>query len=201
MTKSDLVNESGSSDILVGLPVDRSKSRSVWGQRGGGYKPHFTTIKSSLSDKRLMDVAGNGPVVYDGDSHLLTVAPTGAGKGVSVIIPNLLNYTGPVVVFDPKGENYAVTSRRRREMGHKVIKLDPFGVSDGESDGFNPFDVFDVPNSKIESDAQMLGELLSKTNRGQKEPFWDISATGLCSGLIAHIATAPPSSTVARASH
>jgi type IV secretory pathway TraG/TraD family ATPase VirD4 len=28
-----------------------------------------------------------------------------------------------VVVSDPKGENYVVTSRRRREMGQQVVAL------------------------------------------------------------------------------
>ena len=57
---------------------------------------------------------------YSGDAHLCTVAPTRSGKGVGVIIPNLLTYEGPVVVFDPKGENYQVTARRRRELGQRA---------------------------------------------------------------------------------
>lgn len=175
--------------ILIGLPIDHSRPRNEWGKKGSGYKPHFTVRKALESERRLMDAQGAEPIIYTGDSHLLTVGPTGAGKGRSVIIPNLLTYPGPIVVFDPKGENYAVTSRRRKELGHKVIKLDPFGVTEGQSDGFNPFDVFQIPKSGLESDAQMLGDLLSKNNVGQKEPFWDISATGLCSGLIAHIAS------------
>jgi Type IV secretory system Conjugative DNA transfer len=43
------------------------------------------------------------PILYQGDSHLMTIAPTGAGKGVGVIIPNLLRYTGTVIAIDPKG--------------------------------------------------------------------------------------------------
>lgn len=34
------------------------------------------------------------PLHYTGQRHLLTVAPTRAGKGVSMIIPNLLTYRG-----------------------------------------------------------------------------------------------------------
>src|SRR4051794_9418605 len=33
-------------------------------------------------------------LTYGGDGHLMTVAPTGAGKGVGVIIPALLTYPG-----------------------------------------------------------------------------------------------------------
>ena len=36
-----------------------------------------------------------GPVLrYDGPGHLLTVAPTRAGKGVGAVVPNLLNHGG-----------------------------------------------------------------------------------------------------------
>src|SRR5438309_6506 len=66
------------------------------------------------------------PMLYDSDAHLITVAPTRSGKGRGVIVPNLLHYAGPAVVLDPKGENYQVTARRRREMGQTVVKLDPF---------------------------------------------------------------------------
>src|ERR1700733_11903666 len=86
---------------------------------------------------------------YDSDAHLITVAPTRSGKGRGVIVPNLLHYAGPVVVLDPKGENYQVTARRRREMGQPVIKLDPFHVLDEHTDGLNPFDVFDLARADI----------------------------------------------------
>ncbi len=132
--------------------------------------------------------AADEPILYDGDAHLLTVAPTGSGKGRGVIIPNLLTYPGPIVVFDPKGENYITTSRRRREMGHQVVKLDPFGVVDDKSDGLNPFDIFDLENVDLESDSQMLAELLATGESGLKEPFWDINGRALQSGLIAHVA-------------
>ncbi|MBN8913493.1 MAG: type IV secretory system conjugative DNA transfer family protein, partial [Rhizobiales bacterium] len=47
------------------------------------------------------------PVLDDGhEGHLITIAPTGAGKGVSCIIPALLTWRGPAVVVDPRGENY-----------------------------------------------------------------------------------------------
>ena len=81
---------------------------------------------------------GRGPLVrYTGDAHLLTIAPTGAGKGIGCVIPNLLAYSGSVLVTDPKGENYAVTAGRRRAMGQRVMALDPFGLVGGSA-CFNP---------------------------------------------------------------
>jgi len=42
--------------------------------------------------------------------HVLTCAPTGAGKGIGCAIPNLLEYPGSVFCLDVKGENFAVTA-------------------------------------------------------------------------------------------
>ena len=169
---------SDKSPLLLGMPVISSQNIT---------DAESNDIKSRIEAKR-----GTEPVLYDGDSHLITIAPTGAGKGRSVIIPNLLTYEGPIVVFDPKGENYAVTARTRREMGQQVIRLDPFRVIDNDSDCFNPLDIFNLSNADVETDAQMLAELLSKENRGTREPFWDLNACGLISGLIAYTVTSKP---------
>lgn len=38
---------------------------------------------------------------WRGDGHIISVAPTRAGKGVGCVIPNLLNYSGSMVVINP----------------------------------------------------------------------------------------------------
>jgi type IV secretion system protein VirD4 len=135
---------------------------------------------------------GESPLTYDGDGHLITLAPTRSGKGRGALIPNLLLYSGPVIVFDPKGELYRVTARCRREMGQRVIKLDPCQVAGADGDTLNPFDIFTLDNADLETDAQTLAEWLSQGNRGTKEPFWDVQASALHSALIAHVASALP---------
>jgi len=57
--------------------------------------------------------------------HALIVAPTGRGKGVGFVIPNLLTYKGSAVVLDVKGENFRETSRFRSSMGDKVFRFAP----------------------------------------------------------------------------
>ncbi len=131
-------------------------------------------------------------IFYDGTAHLMTVAPTGTGKGRSVVIPTLLTYPGSVVVLDPKGENYEVTARARREMGQQVIQLNPFGVSGEETDSFNVMDVFDLPGIDIETEAQLMAELFSQGNRGSRDPFWDLTACMLLAGVMGYVASAKP---------
>ena len=57
---------------------------------------------------------------------LMTIAPTGAGKGTGCIVPALLRFDGPVIVVDPKGENALMTVRRRRELGQEVAASTPW---------------------------------------------------------------------------
>src|SRR5205814_4611648 len=102
-------------------------------------------------------------LTYAGDGHLMTVAPTGAGKGVGLIIPALLTYPGSVIVTDIKGENYQVTARYRRALGQQVVVLDPFGLvaARDKADRLNPFDLFKLPGSDVESDAEMIAAQLA----------------------------------------
>ena len=146
-------------------------------------------LRTRTDEWKLKSYKGEKPLEYSGDSHLLTVAPTGSGKGRCAIIPNLLTYDGPVVVVDPKGENYAVTARARREqLGHSVYCLDPFNVAVDSTDSLNPFDIFSLKNTDVESDSQMIADMLSLESTGL-DAFWDINACALLSGVIAYLAT------------
>jgi type IV secretion system protein VirD4 len=55
--------------------------------------------------------------------HALIVAPTGRGKGVGFVIPNLLTYKGSAVVLDVKGENFRETSRFRASHGRQGVPV------------------------------------------------------------------------------
>jgi type IV secretion system protein VirD4 len=68
---------------------------------------------------------GTGKLMrYDGPAHLLTLAPTRAGKGVGTVIPNLLTVPRSVLVIDPKGENAKIAGEARKRFGAVHI-LDP----------------------------------------------------------------------------
>jgi type IV secretion system protein VirD4 len=122
---------------------------------------------------------------YDGDAHLLTLAPTGAGKGVSCVIPTLLSYSGSILVIDPKGENYAVTAAYRRSIGHDVVALDPFGLVGGTGQ-FNPMAAIDPWQTASIDDAAALAEILVVRDPrvSGDSVFWSEEAKALISGLI-----------------
>ena len=101
--------------------VDGSRGTAAWGdtdvlERGRG-------VPLGWAAKGRSPALLRAPL----EAHLITIAPSGTGKGVSAIIPALLDHPGSAVIIDPKGENYAVTAARRRAMGQEVVALDPFG--------------------------------------------------------------------------
>ena len=116
---------------------------------------------------------------FSGEGHVLTVAPTRAGKGVSAVIPNLLDYPGSVLVTDPKGENYAVTATWREALGHTVHAFDPFGVVQGEA-RYNPLDLIDAASVEAVDDARLLADMLVLPGaREGEQAFWNEEARGV----------------------
>lgn len=99
--------------------------------------------------------------------HSLVAAPTGAGKGVGIVIPTLLTYPGSTVVLDVKGENYEKTARRRQELGDRVFKFAPY-AKDRRSHRYNPFDeVATAPERRRFSEALRLANgLVEAKSRG-----------------------------------
>ena len=80
-------------------------------------------------------------LTYTGESHLLTVGSTRSGKGVGAIIPNLLKYPGSIFVVDPKGENVTATAELRQALGHDIVVIDPWHVTNQPSTSYNPLAV------------------------------------------------------------
>src|SRR3546814_2267839 len=67
----------------------------------------------------------NGFLMVGKMEHVLLEAPTGSGKGVGIVIPNLLQWPDSVVVLDIKRENYEITAGFRRKGGQKVVLFNP----------------------------------------------------------------------------
>ncbi|OHC56227.1 MAG: hypothetical protein A3D16_19015 [Rhodobacterales bacterium RIFCSPHIGHO2_02_FULL_62_130] len=70
--------------------------------------------------------------------HAMMIAPTGRGKGVGFVIPNLLHFTGSGIILDVKGENFAKTSiHRQHGLKNAIWYFSPFDEERG-SHRFNP---------------------------------------------------------------
>lgn len=141
----------------------------------------------SEAGKNVVDWAA--PVYDQGEGHLITVAPTRSGKGVSYMVPALLNWSGSAVVIDVKGELAAVTARRRRELKQKVFIIDPFGVTDEKKTAsLNPLDLLEPDNPRFGADALMLARMMVGDYSNNKDPFWHERAEALIAGIIQFLA-------------
>jgi type IV secretion system protein VirD4 len=127
---------------------------------------------------------------YSDDRHLCTFGPTRSGKGATVIIPTLLQVPHSVVVNDPKGQNAAVTARRRRELGQRVINLNPYRLHTGppwnlSCDRYNPLTAFDINNPRVVADVEALAQALIVTEG--REPYFDDTARDLVTTLVLYL--------------
>ena len=115
--------------------------------------------------------------------HLLLVGATGAGKGVSIIIPILLSYLrGSVVAFDPKGDLYSTCARRRAAKGQRIIRLAPFN---GGTDKLNPLDLISGDDPMLVDHSRALAEALVVRQGTESEPHWnDRAAFVICAVLV-----------------
>ena len=130
------------------------------------------------------------PLADSGESHCLVVAPTGAGKGRSIIIPNLLHWPHTAIVVDVKGEAALATARYRRSIGQQVAILDPFRRLASTGDRLNPLDWLGNSAEHLADNAVTLSEAITgKDALSEKEPFWDHAANDFTSGLITRAAT------------
>jgi type IV secretion system protein VirD4 len=109
--------------------------------------------------------------------HLLTCSPAGGGKGVGVAIPNLYAYPGNCVVVDPKGELFRETAaHRRRQFGHRIIRLDPFEVCGPGGDTLNPLGIIDAKASDFVDQMTDLADQIVIRQHDEKDPHWNESA-------------------------
>ena len=129
---------------------------------------------------------------FDGQEHLLTIAPTRSGKGTCAIIPNLLHLTErSVLCIDPKGENAQITARHRKTCGEVHI-IDPFNESGLHNCNYNPLAGLDPNNPDFVDNAATLAAAIIITPSQSRDPHFDNAARYLLRGLIMLAVAAEP---------
>ncbi|BCH05679.1 conjugal transfer protein TraG (plasmid) [Mesorhizobium sp. 131-2-5] len=129
-----------------------------------------------------------GFIRHRGEGAVLVFAPMGSGKGVGLVIPNLLDHPGSVICTDPKGENFAVTGRFRATLG-PVFRID--AQHPELSHHLNPFDLIRVGSHHEADDIAALADLLVIPESA--DGHWDTSARQMIAMIIGYvIRTRPP---------
>jgi type IV secretion system protein VirD4 len=131
---------------------------------------------------------------HDGPEHVMAFAPTRSGKGVGLVVPTLLSWSGSVVVHDIKGENWTLTAGWRARFSHCLL----FNPTDARSARYNP--LLEVRRGADEvRDVQNIADILVDPEGAlERRNHWEKTSHALLVGAILHILYADEDKTLAR---
>ena len=131
---------------------------------------------------------------HDGPEHVMAFAPTRSGKGVGLVIPTLLGWTGSAVIHDIKGENWTLTAGFRARFSHCLL----FNPTDAASAKYNP--LLEVRRGAQEvRDVQNIADILVDPEGAlERRNHWEKTSHSLLVGAILHILYAEEEKTLAR---
>jgi type IV secretion system protein VirD4 len=121
-------------------------------------------------------------LIADDYQHILLFAPTGSGKGVGFVIPNLLFWQDSVIVHDIKLENYELTSGYRKNKLHQKTFLWNPADPDGISHCYNPMDWISKKPGKMVDDVQKIANFLLP-----EQEFWQNEGRSLLVGVMLYL--------------
>lgn len=133
--------------------------------------------RGDLAKRGLLKPAPNGIVIgktgntlirLPGQQFAILAAPTRSGKGVGIVIPNLLEYQDSIVVLDIKGENFELTSGWRAEQGQQIYKFNPYDL---QTHRWNPMGYVSADPAKRINDVQAIAAMLYP-DQGGEDKFW-----------------------------
>ncbi len=120
-------------------------------------------------------------LIADDFQHVLLFAPTGSGKGVGFVIPNLLFWENSVICHDIKLENYELCSGYRASIGQEVYVWNP-ADPDGNTHCYNPLDWISEKMGQMVDDVQKICNLILP-----EQEFWQNEARSLLMGVILYL--------------
>ena len=158
---------------LLGLfAVLKSKPQALHGSA------RFATTRD-LAAKQMFNTSGDGIIVgkmnnklvrLAGQQFVILAAPTRSGKGVGIVIPNLLDYQHSMVVLDIKQENFDLTSGWRKSQGQEVFLFNPF-AEDGRTHRWNPLTYVSADKNFRISDLMSIAAMLYPDDSADQK-FW-----------------------------
>ncbi|MES2899577.1 MAG: type IV secretory system conjugative DNA transfer family protein [Pseudomonadota bacterium] len=133
---------------------------------------------------------GGRNLTCKGQQFVLLAAPTGAEKGVAVVLPNLLNFDGSVVVLDLKMENFRLTSKFRQRHGQQIYLFAPF-AENRITHCWNMLDtVARDPVFRV-GDVLAIGQVFYPSDCDPREKFWNDNARNLFLAFVLYLMESP----------
>ncbi|HVN27025.1 MAG TPA: type IV secretory system conjugative DNA transfer family protein, partial [Candidatus Binataceae bacterium] len=138
-------------------------------------------------------VGGRAPLLrYDGETgsgHMLVFAGSGGFKTTATVIPSALEWRSGLVCLDPALEVFPRVFVAPRNMGHRVLTLNP---ESRYSDGFNALDWIDTSTDRALLDIQSVVAWLCGEIPGERyEDYFRHAARALLGCLLADILFSP----------
>jgi type IV secretion system protein VirD4 len=122
---------------------------------------------------------------HGGPEHVLCYAPTRSGKGVGLVVPTLLSWTGSAVVTDLKGELWELSAGwRKRHAQNRVLRFEPATLAGGAH--WSPLEEIRLGSEHEVGDVQNLATLIVDPNGQGLKSHWDKSAQSLLVGIMLH---------------
>jgi type IV secretion system protein VirD4 len=134
----------------------------------------------------------NNFIQLQGQTFLGVSAPTGSGKGVGAVIPNLVNYSDTVACLDFKLENFVKTAGFRQLQGQEIFMFAPDGYAATEEDResgvlrshrWNPYAYVRRAKEFRVGDILLLANTIYPKATGGKTDVWQPNARKLFLGL------------------
>jgi type IV secretion system protein VirD4 len=120
---------------------------------------------------------------HDGPEHVMAFAPTRSGKGVGLVVPTLLSWTGSAVIHDIKGENWELTSGWRSGLS-RCIRFDP---TDRRSPKYNPLMAVRQGENEVRDVQNIADILVDPEGSLERRNHWEKTGHALLVGVILHV--------------
>ncbi len=130
---------------------------------------------------------------HDGPEHVMAFAPTRSGKGVGLVVPTLLGWTGSAVIHDIKGENWDLTSGWRSRFSH-CLRFEP---THADSVRFNPLSEVRRGDNEVRDVQNIADILVDPEGSLERRNHWEKTGHALLVGVILHVLYAEEDKTLA----
>lgn len=200
--------------IIVFIASYKSEADSLYGDARFATHAEIAKANMILDPKKgnkwppvLLGKMGKNYLADYSQEYTTLAAMPGAGKGVSFVIPNLLYYPHSVINFDPKLENFRITSGYRSGvMGQEVYLFTPDNTDKVREEDkgeiitvsmpadvthcWNPLDYISTDPRRTLFDIKTITSIVIDAPDGQNQGFY-LDARKALDGILLYMMETP----------